>query len=51
MSWFKKGVDKIIKTEEQIAVEQAAIALCLVADFETLNYKISQNYEQRTKLG
>lgn len=24
MSWFKKGVDKIIKTEEQIAVEQAA---------------------------
>jgi hypothetical protein len=24
MSWFKKGVDKIIKTEEQIAAEQAA---------------------------
>ena len=24
MSWFKKGVDKIIKTEAEIAVEQAA---------------------------
>ena len=27
------------------------LQLCLVADFETLNYKISQNYEQQTKPG
>lgn len=49
MSRFKKGVDKIIKTEEQIAVEQAA-NLLTKQEAEKEHIEILNEIEAFTKL-